>query len=225
MIRFHDVSHRYHSGLDALNHVTFEIPRGEGVFLTGHSGAGKSTILDLIAKMKVPTKGEVFVNNINLNEIRASQLPYFRRQIGLIFQNAKLIPNATVFENIAIPLKIIGTAQEEMRRRVRASLDKVGLIGKDQALPCDLSAGEQQRVSIARAIITRPPLLLADEPTGNLDPFLSKEIMQLFQELNAMGMTVLIATHDVALTKHFPFRTITLRHGQIRQDSTEKEVA
>jgi len=225
MIRFVDVSHRYRSGFDALNHISLNIKRGEGVFLTGHSGAGKSTVLELIAKMKTPSKGDVFVNNVNLSEIKSSQLPYFRRQIGLIFQDAKLIQDATVFENIAIPLKIIGTPADELRRRVRASLDKVGLLGKETALPNHLSIGEQQRVSIARAIITRPPLLLADEPTGNLDPYLSKEIMQLFQELNGLGMTVIVATHDINLAKLFPFRTITLRHGQIRQDSAEKEVA
>jgi len=225
MIRFVDVSHRYRGGFDALSHVSFEIKRGEGVFLIGHSGAGKSTALESIAKLKTPTKGDIFVNNVNLNEIKSSQLPYFRRQIGLIFQDSKLIPDATVFENIAIPLKIVGTPQEETRRRVRAALDKVGLLGKDASLPAHLSIGEQQRVSIARAIITRPPLLLADEPTGNLDPHLSKEIMQLFQELNGLGITVVVATHDLALAKQFPFRTITLRMGQVRQDSAEKAAA
>jgi len=218
MIRFDNVSKRYETGYEALSRVSFDIARGEMVFLTGHSGAGKSTLLKLIMHMEKSSQGQVLVNAQNLNRLKASQVPYFRRNVGVVFQNHQLLFDRSVFDNVALPLQIAGNHHAEVARRVRAALAKVGLLGKEQSNPIMLSGGEQQRVGIARAVVNKPALLLADEPTGNLDPVLSAEIMDLFQQFNQVGVTVLIASHDLALVDRLQKRVLTLGEGQLIHD-------
>jgi len=218
MIRFDNVSKRYETGYEALSRVSFDITRGEMVFLTGHSGAGKSTLLKLIMHMEKSSQGQVLVNAQNLNRLKASQVPYFRRNVGVVFQNHQLLFDRSVFDNVALPLQIAGNHHSEVARRVRAALAKVGLLGKEQSNPIMLSGGEQQRVGIARAVVNKPALLLADEPTGNLDPALSAEIMDLFQQFNQVGVTVLIASHDLALVDRLQKRVLTLGEGQLIHD-------
>jgi len=184
-------------------------------FLTGHSGAGKSTLLKLITLVERTTRGEVVLDGKNLSRVRRRQIPYIRRQIGMVFQDHNLLYDKTVFDNVALPLIIAGEHHSDTGRRVRAALDKVGLLGREKQYPINLSTGEQQRVGIARAVVNRPVLLLADEPTGNLDPELSLEIMSLFESLNNIGTTVLIATHDLELIKQLPHRLLTLHHGRL----------
>ena len=215
MISFERVSKRYDEGHDALRDVSVNIERDEIVFLTGHSGAGKSTILRLIMLMERPTRGQVIVSDQDLASIGTRGIPRHRRQIGVVFQNHHLLFDRPVFDNVALPLIIAGYDHREVGRRVRAALDKVGLLGKERAMPVTLSGGEQQRVGIARAVVGRPKILLADEPTGNLDPALSAEIMQLFEEFNQVGVTVLIASHDLALISRLRHRIITLREGRL----------
>lgn len=215
MIRFNHVSKRYAEGHDALNSVSLDIERAEMVFLTGHSGAGKSTLLKLIMLIERPTRGQITVGNHILSQVSASQIPYLRRQIGIVFQDPHLLNDRSVFENVALPLQLSGVSIREQGRRVRAALDKVGLLNKEQQNPAVLSGGEQQRIGIARAIVNKPAILLADEPTGNLDPELSADIMQLFSELNSTGSTVLVATHDLALVSQMNRRVLTLDHGQM----------
>ena len=215
MISFDRVSKRYDEGHDALREVSLEIGQDELVFLTGHSGAGKSTMLRLIMLMDRPTRGQVTVDGRNLAGIRPRGVPGHRREIGVVFQNHQLLFDRPVFDNVALPLLIAGYDYREVGRRVRAALDKVGLLSKERALPVTLSGGEQQRVGIARAGVGRPKILLADEPTGNLDPTLSAEIMQLFEEFNQVGVTVLIASHDLALISRLRHRIITLREGSL----------
>lgn len=215
MISFSHVSKRYPQGFDALRNITFEIPRGDMVFLTGHSGAGKSTLLRLIAAVERSTYGQVTVNGENLSRIHRRRVPYFRRGIGVVFQSPRLLMDRTVFDNVALPLIIAGFSYRDMVRRVRAALDKVGLLGKAGVYPITLSGGEQQRVGIARGVVNKPLVLLADEPTGNLDPALSWEIMLLFKRFNQFGVTVLIATHDVSLIREMNCRTLTLRNGSL----------
>jgi cell division transport system ATP-binding protein len=215
MISFDRVSKRYDEGHDALREVSVEIGRDELVFLTGHSGAGKSTLLRLIMLMDRPTRGQVTVDGRNLAAIRPRGIPRHRRDIGVVFQNHQLLSDRPVFDNVALPLLIAGYDYREVGRRVRAALDKVGLLSKERAMPVTLSGGEQQRVGIARAVVGRPKILLADEPTGNLDPALSAEIMQLFEEFNQVGVTVLIASHDLALISRLRHRIITLREGSL----------
>ena len=193
MIQFSEVGKRYQGGNEALAGVSFSIARGEMVFLTGPSGAGKSTLLKLLALIERPSRGQIIVNGQNLGGIRRRQIPYYRRQVGVIFQDHKLLPERTVFDNVALPLTIAGVFHREIPKRVGAALELVGLLHKEHALPVTLSTGEQQRVGIARAVISRPPILIADEPTGNLDPDLSYEVMQLFRRLNQVGITVLVA--------------------------------
>ena len=193
MIRFEQVYKRYESQQEALSGLSFELMSGEMAFLTGHSGAGKSTLLKLIALIERSSHGQVIVNNQNLNRLPKWKIPYYRRKIGLVFQDHNLLHDRTVFDNVALPLIIAGENHREIGRRVRAALDKVGLLGKERSLPIALSGGEQQRVGIARAVVNRPPVLLADEPTGNLDPELSREIMRLFEQFNQVGVTVFIA--------------------------------
>lgn len=188
-------------------------------FLTGHSGAGKSTILKLIALIERSTRGQIIVNGHNLAQIRRRQIPHIRRNIGIIFQNHNLLNDRTVYDNVALPLVIAGFRHQEIGRRVRASLDKVGLLGKERLYPITLSTGEQQRVGIARAVVNKPPLLLADEPTGNLDPDLSKEIMTLFEQFNQVGVTVLVATHDLDLIAKMEHRRLILKQGSLILDS------
>lgn len=213
MIRFQQVSKRYSTGHEALHQVDFHLAKGEMAFLTGHSGAGKSTLLKLILSLEKPSRGEVFIDNKPLSNLSAAQIPQLRRSMGVILQNPYLLASRSVFDNVALPLIIAGYSTDEIKRRSRAALDKVGLLGKERLDPITLSAGEQQRLSIARAIINKPPLLLADEPTGNLDPILAGEIMELFQEFNRVGVSVLIATHDLTLVATMPYRVMTLRNG------------
>lgn len=215
MIKFDRVSKRYPGGYEALKGVSFAIERDEMVFLTGHSGAGKSTLLKLMMVMERPTQGQVIINGQNLRGLPNRKIPPLRRDIGVVFQNHQLLFDRTVFDNVALPLIIAGYQPREVGRRVRAALDKVGLLSKEKLMPVTLSGGEQQRVGIARAVVNKPKILLADEPTGNLDPDLSAEIMHLFEQFNQVGVTVLIASHDLALIARLPHRMMTLREGQI----------
>lgn len=218
MIRFDGVSKRYANGFEALGRVDFEVAQGEMVFLTGHSGAGKSTLMKLIMLMERPTSGQVLVDNRNLNRLSSSQIPYYRRNVGVVFQNHQLLFDRSVFDNVALPLQIAGNPQGEIGRRVRAALDKVGLLDKERQNPITLSGGEQQRVGIARAVVNKPTLLLADEPTGNLDPELSAEIMNLFRQFNEVGVTIMIASHDLNLLKRMNKRVLGLAGGQVVHD-------
>jgi len=220
MVKFDRVYKRYAGGHEALRGVSLELQRGEMAFLTGHSGAGKSTLLKLIMLMERPTSGQVFVNGQNLKGLTDRQIPYFRRRIGVVFQNHQLLFDRTVFDNVALPLVIEGYQPREIGRRVRAALDKVGLLNKEKQNPIALSGGEQQRVGIARAVVNKPDLLLADEPTGNLDPELSNEIMGLFHQFNAVGVSVLIATHDLALVARLKHRLFSLQQGQLLDGTT-----
>lgn len=218
MIEFSTVSKRYSSGQEALSGVSFTINPSEMVFLTGHSGAGKSTLMKLIMLMERPSTGQVVIGGKNLNRLSSRHIPYHRRQIGVVFQNHQLLFDRTVFENVALPLHVAGYDPKEIGRRVRASLDKVGLLHKEKHNPITLSGGEQQRVGIARAVVNKPPILLADEPTGNLDPELSAEIMNLFMQFNAVGVTVLIASHDLSLIRSMGKRVLGLSHGGLAFD-------
>jgi len=216
MIKFDDVSKSYPGGHEALSHIDFHLGRGELAFLTGHSGAGKSTLLKLIMRMELASSGQVIVNGQNLNKLKRRQVPFYRRNIGLVFQDHQLLFDRTVYDNVALPLMIAGYEPREAARRVRAALDKVGLLHKESQNPIALSSGEQQRVGIARAVVNKPPLLLADEPTGNLDPELSAEIMELFKQFSSVGVTVLIASHDLALISRLEHRMLMLDHGRLR---------
>lgn len=218
MIRFVNASKRYSSGFDALQNVNFHMEPGEMAFLTGHSGAGKSSLLKLIALLERSSRGQVIVNNQNLTKVPRRRIPYFRRNIGIIFQDHQLLFDRTVFDNVALPLIIAGYSRHDIAKRVRAALDKVGLLNKEKKYPITLSGGEQQRVGIARAVVNKPPLILADEPTGNLDPELSAEIMGLFQDFSDVGVTVLVATHDIALISELPYRTLVLKDGKLIDD-------
>ncbi|HET8551518.1 MAG TPA: cell division ATP-binding protein FtsE [Gammaproteobacteria bacterium] len=215
MIRFDHVSKRYANGHDALSDLSLNVGQGEMAFLTGHSGAGKSTLLKLIALIERPSRGHVVVNGQNLSAVKRRQIPHYRRQIGIIFQDHKLLTDRTVFDNVALPLIIQGLGVADIGRTVRAALDQVGLLDKEKDYPVTLSSGEQQRVGIARAIINKPAVLIADEPTGNLDPDLSRDIMDLFLRFNQVGVTVLIASHDHALIAGFGKRVLSLEHGRM----------
>jgi len=215
MIEFRQVTKRYDSDHTALRQVNFSLARGEMAFLTGHSGAGKSTLLKLIMVMERPSAGEVVVGGQVLNTLPRRQIPYIRRHIGVVFQNHQLLFDRSVFDNVAMPLEVMGVPARDIGRRVRAALDKVGLLSKEKMNPLQLSGGEQQRVGIARAVVNKPPVLLADEPTGNLDPELSADIMHLFAQFSQVGVTVLIASHDIALINDMQRRTLTLEHGQL----------
>ncbi|NIM70580.1 MAG: cell division ATP-binding protein FtsE [Xanthomonadales bacterium] len=218
MIRFEHVSKRYPGGQQALADVNFHITPGSLVFLTGHSGAGKSTLLRLIMMLERASRGQVIVNGRNLNRLPDRQAPQVRQQIGMIFQDHKLLTDKTVHDNVALPLMIAGMRYGEIRKRVRAALDKVGLLSREKSWPLALSGGEQQRVGIARAIVAMPPLLLADEPTGNLDPELSWELFGLFREVCDQGVTVLIASHDLELVRRMACRTLVLSKGRLVDD-------
>jgi cell division transport system ATP-binding protein len=215
MIRFDQVHKRYPSGREALAGVSFSIGEGEMTFLTGHSGAGKSSILKLMALIERPSRGQVFIGNQNTSGIGPRGIPHFRRQLGVVFQDHKLLHDRPIADNVALPLIIAGTPKREIDKRVRAALDQVGLLGKEKSLPLELSTGEQQRVGIARAVVGKPRLLIADEPTGNLDPDLALEIMQLFKRFNGVGVTVVIATHDLHLIDRLGARRIGLSEGRV----------
>ncbi len=215
MIHFDNISKRYGAGHDALLNVSFELDAGAMAFLTGHSGAGKSTLLKLIMLIERPSRGKVLIGGKNLAQVSASQIPYLRRQIGVVFQNHQLLFDRSIFDNVALPLQISGMPFKEQGRRVRAALDKVGLLHKESTNPLALSGGEQQRVGIARAVVNKPAILLADEPTGNLDPELSAEIMQLFQDFKSVGVSVLIATHDIALINSMSCPIMELSEGRL----------
>ena len=215
MIQFSHVFKRYPGGFDALKDVTFELAQGEMAFITGHSGAGKSTLLKLITHIEAPTRGTLLVNHKNVARLSRRQLPHFRRSVGVVFQDYRLLTDRTVFDNVALPLVVAGVPARDTGRRVRAALEKVGLLDKERLYPLQLSGGEQQRVGIARAVVNRPPLLLADEPTGNLDAALSDEIMELFLDFHRHGTTVLIASHDQRLIANSGKRVLELRHGEL----------
>ncbi|MBI3936498.1 MAG: cell division ATP-binding protein FtsE [Betaproteobacteria bacterium] len=215
MISFSQVCKRYPGGGEALKNVTFAIEPGEMVFVTGHSGAGKSTVLKLMAGIEPPSSGSVIVNGQNVGALRPRAIPFLRRHFGLIFQDHKLLFDRTVSDNVMLPLAINGYERKEAARRVRAALDKVGLLGKERANPITLSGGEQQRLCIARAIVHRPAILLADEPTGNLDSAYAGDIGELFKSFNQVGVTVVIATHDESLAARLTPRTIALSHGEL----------
>lgn len=216
MLKFDQVSKRYPDAGDALLNVSFHLKPGEMAFLTGHSGAGKSTLLKLIAMMELSSRGNILLDGQNLNKVPEKQIPFIRRKLGLIFQDNKLLQDRTIFDNVALPLIVSGYGYQEIGRRVRAALDKVGLLGKEKKYPLTLSGGEQQRVGIARAVINKPRVILADEPTGNLDPELSAEVMHLFEQFQSVGVTVLIASHDVSLVKRMGHRILILDHGQLK---------
>ncbi len=219
MIQFENVGKRYPGGHEGVRNLSFHIEPGEMVFLTGHSGAGKSTLLKLVLLLERCTRGQVRVNGRNLARLRPRQIPYHRRDVGMVFQNHRLLSDRTVFDNVALSLVVRGLGRQEIGRRVRAALDKVGLLELERSYPLTLSGGEQQRVGIARAVVSRPPVVLADEPTGNLDPELSREVMALFEQFNQVGVTLLIATHDLDLISRMGRRILTLQNGNLDRDS------
>jgi cell division transport system ATP-binding protein len=215
MIRFDQVFKRYPNGREALADVSFNIESGALTFLTGHSGAGKSSILKLIALIERPTRGRVYVNSQNTSGVKPRGIAHFRRQIGVVFQDHKLLHDRPVADNVALPLVIAGVPRREIDKRVRAALDQVGLLSREKSLPLELSTGEQQRVGIARAVVAKPMLLIADEPTGNLDPELALEVMKLFKRFSEVGVTVVVASHDVHLIDQVGARRIVLSAGRV----------
>jgi cell division transport system ATP-binding protein len=220
MIRFDHVAKQYPGGHVALRGVDFELGDGEMAFITGRSGAGKSTLLKLVMRMEKSSTGQVIVDGRNLSRLPRRQIPLLRRRIGVVFQDHQLLFDRTVFDNVMLPLRISGHDRHEAARRVRAALDKVGLLGKERLNPVVLSGGEQQRVGIARAVVNRPRIILADEPTGNLDPELSAEIMSLFEQFNRIGVSVLIASHDLSLIARLQHRILTLDGGRLVSDGS-----
>ncbi|MCY4419667.1 MAG: cell division ATP-binding protein FtsE [Gammaproteobacteria bacterium] len=214
MIELQNVTKRYPGNREALSQLDLVLERGEMAFLTGPSGAGKSTLLKLIAAIERPTRGHILINQKNITHIPKRSIPNLRRFMGIVFQNHHLLYDRSVFDNVSLPLQIAGYSRAEISRRVRAALDKVALLHRDKAMPITLSGGEQQRVGIARAVVHKPAILLADEPTGNLDPELSAEIMQLFSEFNQVGVTVLIASHDLDLISRMGKRIVRLEDGR-----------
>ena len=233
MIRFTNVSMTYPDGNEALRNINLEVAQGAMVYITGRSGAGKSTLLRLIALIDRASRGQIIINGQNLERVRRGRIPFFRRQIGFMFQDHRLLFDRTVFDNVALPLVIAGYRHQEIRKRVQAALDKVSLLTKVNSYPMSLSGGEQQRVGVARAVVHRPAILLADEPTGNLDPALSWDTMKLFEQFNQVGVTVLIASHDLDMIKRLQKNIITLKQGRIlthadmvsKHDETENEEA
>lgn len=218
LIEFNQVSKRYRAGQDALCNVSFTIQRGEMIFITGHSGAGKTTLLKLLSLRERPSGGEIILDDVKLSTLPVRKIPAMRQKIGFIFQDPMLLADQSIVDNVALPLIIAEYDYNDAKRRARAALDKVGLLHREKALPMTLSAGEQQRVGIARALVAKPPLVLADEPTGNLDPELSEDIMRLFEQFNQVGVTLLIASHDITLINQLHHRRLTLHKGTIAND-------
>jgi len=225
LIQIEDVTKRFPGGQEALRGLTMSVGRGEMVFITGHSGAGKSTLLRLIALIERPSSGQVIVDGQNTSRVPRRRIPHYRRQIGMVFQDHRLLYDRPVFDNVALPLVIAGIGHREAARKVRAALDQVGLLHKEKRRPETLSSGEQQRVGIARAIVSRPKLLIADEPTGNLDPELSLEVMRIFRRFNEVGVTLLIASHDIALIDQLGCRRIALADGALQPEEEDDDIA
>lgn len=215
MIQFDQVSKRYDGGFEALSSLTFRINKGELVFLTGHSGAGKSTLIKLITAIEKPSSGRLSVDGSELKTLSRRDISFYRRKLGIVHQDHQLLMDHSVFDNVAQPLLVAGENPVDIKRRVHAALDKVGLLSKDKFKPIQLSGGEQQRVGIARAVVKKPDLILADEPTGNLDPELSKDIMSLFEQFNSIGTTVVIASHDLGLIARLNYRVLSLKAGKL----------
>lgn len=218
MIRFDQVGKRYANGHVGLHELSFQVEAGEFLFVTGHSGAGKSTLLRLLLAMERPSTGKVLLAGQDLSTITTAEIPFLRRQMGVVFQNHQLLFDRSVFDNVALPLRILGLSRQEIAERVDAALARVSLRDRAKDFPNDLSTGQQQRVGIARAVVHEPALLLADEPTGNLDPRLAAEIMGVFEDINALGTTVLVASHDLALIARMRHRMLTLQRGRLIGD-------
>jgi cell division transport system ATP-binding protein len=225
LLRFDAVSKRYAGGHEALSDVSFAVEPGEMLFVTGHSGAGKSTLLRLIHLAEQPSRGTVLMEDRNLAKLRGRKIALQRRRVGVVFQDHRLLFDRSVYENVAMPLVIAGVPRAEIGPRVRRGLEKVGLADRERAKPRELSTGEQQRVGIARAVVAQPPLLIADEPTGNLDPTLAVDIMELFASLPALGTTVIVASHDLMLVKRMRKRVLVLDHGRVLDDIPATELA
>ena len=221
MIQFTDVVKSYTEGNTALNGASLQIEDGEFVFLVGPSGSGKSTIMKLITGELKPTSGQVHVNGYNLEHIRKRDIPYMRRTLGVVFQDFRLIPNMTVYDNVAYAMRVIGAREAEIKERVPYVLDLVGLTGKERRRPTEMSGGEQQRLAIARALVNNPSTIIADEPTGNLDPARSFELMSLLQEINNLGTTVLVVTHEQELVRRFDKRVIVIDEGMVISDGMD----
>ena len=219
MIRFEKVSKRYRASRTALRNISFHLQKGEMAFVTGHSGAGKSTLLRLIAMLERNNGGKIFLGGLDLSSVTGNGIPWVRQRLGLVFQDHQLLNDRNIFENVALPLRMLSVSRDDEKKRVRAALDLVGLLGHEADYPAMLSGGEQQRVGIARAIVHRPPVILADEPTGNLDPQLSREIMTLFQRLNQHGSTILIASHELNMIRELGNRVLILDHGELQDDT------
>ena len=224
MIEFKNVSKTYSNGTKALKNVNLKVDKGEFVFIVGSSGAGKSTFLKLIMCEEKPNEGEITVNNLKLTELRRHNVPYFRRTMGIVFQDFRLIDNMTVFENVAFAMHVVGASTKDIRKRVPYILGLVNLQDKEKCRPNELSGGEQQRVGLARALVNNPKLIIADEPTGNVDPALSFEIVDLLSEINRRGTTILMVTHEHTLVKHFHKRVVEIHGGEIVADTASQEV-
>ncbi|TWI01634.1 cell division transport system ATP-binding protein [Luteimonas cucumeris] len=225
VLRFDNVSKRYSGGHDALTEVSFDVAAGEMLFITGHSGAGKSTLLKLIHLSERPSRGAVLFGERNLMKVRGRRVPLHRREVGVVYQNHQLLMDRSIYDNIALPLILRGLRRGDIGKRVRGILDRLGLGARERALPSQLSAGEQQRVGIARAVVGEPRLLVADEPTGNLDPTLSAEIMALFASLPERGTSVIVASHDLGLVKRMKKRVLVLDHGRLADDISPEDLA
>jgi cell division transport system ATP-binding protein len=224
-IELHDVTKRFDSGAEALRSISVAFEEGSMTFLTGHSGAGKSTFLKLLLRLDVPTRGQILVNGVNIVQLPESRVPGYRQNMGAVFQDHHLLAQRTVYDNVAVPLRVMGMTERDVARRVRAALSRVGLLEKERLLPRYLSTGEQQRIGIARAVVNRPRVLLADEPTGNLDPELSRDIMRLFEQFQEVGTTVIIASHERELIAAMGKPIIELSHGAMAQSAGEVDAA